>query len=85
MFAAALVMPHATAAALSPFPKIAGAASSLLGVVQFTLGAITSYVLGALYDGTQRPLTTAIGLMGIASLLVHLFLVRPIAATERRS
>ena len=85
MFATALVMPHATAAALSPFPKIAGAASSLLGFVQYALGSVISYVLGALYDGTQRPLTTAIGLMGMASLLVYLFLVRPIAASERRS
>lgn len=85
MFATAFVMPHATAAALSPFPKIAGAASSLLGFVQFTLGSVTSYVLGALYDGTQRPLTTAIGLMGMASLLVYLILVRPIAAAGRRN
>ncbi|OGA20337.1 MAG: hypothetical protein A3G25_02805 [Betaproteobacteria bacterium RIFCSPLOWO2_12_FULL_63_13] len=85
MFATAFVMPHATAGALSPFPKIVGAASSLLGFIQFTLGSVTSTVLGALYDGTQRPLTTAIGAMGIVCLLVYLFLIRPLAATDRRN
>jgi len=85
MFATAFVMPHATAGALSPFPKIVGAASSLLGFIQFTLGSVTSTVLGALYDGTQRPLTTAIGMMGTVCLLAYLFLIRPIAEDSRRN
>lgn len=85
MFATAFVMPHATAGALSPFPKIVGAASSLLGFIQFALGSVTSTVLGALYDGTQRPLTTAIGMMGTVCLLAYLFLIRPIAEASRRN
>lgn len=85
MFSAAFILPHATAAALSPFPNIAGAASSLLGFIQFSLGAAASYVLGTLYDGTARPLTAAIGVMGAASILAYVFLVRPIAAAGRRN
>jgi DHA1 family bicyclomycin/chloramphenicol resistance-like MFS transporter len=50
--AAQLLVPNATAAALTPFPQMAGAASSLLGVLPFSLGALVSAVLGAAFDGT---------------------------------
>jgi DHA1 family bicyclomycin/chloramphenicol resistance-like MFS transporter len=75
-----MVVPPATAGALSPYPKIAGAASSLLGFIQTSGAAAISYVLGALYDGTQRPLTTAFGVLGVAMLLVYAFLIRTLPA-----
>ncbi|MBI2316238.1 MAG: MFS transporter [Betaproteobacteria bacterium] len=83
-FAANFVFPHATAGALSPYPRISGAASSLLGFVQLASGAAASYVLGAIYDGTQRPMATAFGLAGTAALLAYLFLVYPLPAPERK-
>jgi DHA1 family bicyclomycin/chloramphenicol resistance-like MFS transporter len=60
----ALLLPNATAAALTPFPGMAGAASSLLGVLPFALGALVSALLGATFDGTARPLALAVALAG---------------------
>jgi DHA1 family bicyclomycin/chloramphenicol resistance-like MFS transporter len=76
MFAASCVVPNATAAALSPFPKSAGTASSLLGACAFLVGAGVSIVLGGLYDGTARPMTTALALAGLGALLAERFLMR---------
>jgi MFS transporter, DHA1 family, multidrug resistance protein len=76
MFGAALVMPLATAAAMSPYPKLAGAASSLLGVSYMGTGALVSYVLGLLFDGTARPLAGAIALSGLATLLLFELIIR---------
>ena len=60
-----LIMPSASAAALTPFPKVAGAASSLLAMMYLLGGAVLGVVISALFDGTSRPLCTAIGLCGI--------------------
>ena len=76
MFAASCVVPNATAAALSPFPKSAGTASSLLGACAFVLGAAVSMVLGGLYDGSARPMTSALALAGLGALLAERFLMR---------
>jgi DHA1 family bicyclomycin/chloramphenicol resistance-like MFS transporter len=83
LFAVNFVVPHATAGALSPYPKISGAASSLLGFTQLAAGAATSYVLGATYDGTPLPLAMAFGLAGAASLLAYVFLVLPLPPVAR--
>ncbi|MBI4290664.1 MAG: multidrug effflux MFS transporter [Betaproteobacteria bacterium] len=83
LFAVNFVIPHATAGALSPYPKISGAASSLLGFIQLAAGAATSYALGATYDGTPLPLAIAFGLAGVASLLAYVFLVLPLPPAVR--
>jgi DHA1 family bicyclomycin/chloramphenicol resistance-like MFS transporter len=67
LFATALITPNATASALSPFPGLAGAASSLLGAVSFGLGAVVSTVLAACFDGTARPIATAAALAGLGA------------------
>ena len=71
MFATSFVLPNVTAAALSPFPRMAGAASSLLGAITFALGAVISAALGALFDGTTRPMATTLALAGVAAFLVE--------------
>ena len=76
MFAASCVVPNATAAALSPFPKSAGTASSLLGACAFVLGAAVSMMLGGLYDGSARPMASALALAGLGALLAERFLMR---------
>lgn len=76
MFAASCLIPNATAAALAPFPHSAGAASSLLGACAFVLGATVSVVLGMLYDESARPMTAALALAGLCTLLAERFLVR---------
>ena len=68
----ALIVPNATAAALSPFPGSAGAASSLMGAVAFTIGALVSTVLGLAFDGTARPMASAAAFAGAAAFVTHL-------------
>jgi DHA1 family bicyclomycin/chloramphenicol resistance-like MFS transporter len=70
LFGSALVIPNATALALQPFPRTAGTAASLMGAVQFALGAAVSAALGALFDGTARPMATLAALAGLVSFAI---------------
>lgn len=70
MCGTALIMPSATAAALSPFPRSAGTASSLMGASQFAVGALVSTLLGLLFDGTARPMASTAALAGIGAFLI---------------
>lgn len=76
LYGSALIVPHAMAAAMSPYPGMAGAASSLAGIAQLLGGAVISYLLGVLFDGTSRPLATAIALSGLAVVVVYETLIR---------
>lgn len=69
LFASALLIPSATAAALTPFPGAAGTASSLIGALGFTAGALVSTALGAAFDGTARPMASAAAVAGLAAFL----------------
>jgi DHA1 family bicyclomycin/chloramphenicol resistance-like MFS transporter len=71
LFASALLIPTATAAALTPFPAAAGSASSLMGAIGFAAGALVSTLLGAVFDGTARPMATAAALAGIGAFGFH--------------
>ena len=71
----ALIVPQAIAGAMSPFPHIAGAASSLLGFLQFVAAAMTAALVGLFDDGTQRPMTTAIFVAGMIGVLAYVTLV----------
>lgn len=71
LFGTALIVPNATAAALSPFPGFAGTASSLIGAVGFTVGAILSVTLGLLFDGTARPMASVAAVAGLAAFSLN--------------
>lgn len=66
----ALIVPNATAAALSPFPGSAGAAASIMGAVAFTIGAFVSAGLGFAFDGTARPMASVAAVAGIAAFIL---------------
>jgi MFS transporter, DHA1 family, multidrug resistance protein len=74
--AISLIGANAMAMALQSYPHMAGTASSLMGVMQFGLGAAFGAVVGQALDGTIAPMTTAMGLAGILCLLSHRLLVR---------
>ena len=76
LFGTALIVPNATAAALSPFPGAAGTASSLIGAIGFTAGALVSTGLGAAFDGTARPMATVALAAGLAAFLFERKLLR---------
>ncbi|OGA83615.1 MAG: hypothetical protein A3G27_15010 [Betaproteobacteria bacterium RIFCSPLOWO2_12_FULL_66_14] len=71
MFGFSLIVPHAMAAAMTPFPELAGTASSLIGLAQLSAGAAISYLLGVLFDGTARPMTGAIALSSLAAVVFY--------------
>lgn len=75
-FGTAVLMPNGTAGAISPFPRMAGTASSLLGFLQMGAGALIGWLVGLLHDGTTRVMTTSMGLCGLATLLCFVLLVR---------
>jgi DHA1 family bicyclomycin/chloramphenicol resistance-like MFS transporter len=55
-----LILPNAGAAAMAPYPDHAGAASALLGTLQFVVGSVTGALVGFLDDGTPRPMALII-------------------------
>jgi DHA1 family bicyclomycin/chloramphenicol resistance-like MFS transporter len=65
-----LVMPQTMASALQPFPDRAGAASSLLGLVQMLTAATIGIGIGKTLDGGALPLPLTLAATGIASLVV---------------
>ena len=69
LFGSALLIPAATAAALTPFPSAAGSASSLMGAIGFTAGALISTLLGAAFDGSARPMATTAALAGLMAFV----------------
>lgn len=79
----AFLLPPATAAALTPFPRMAGAASSLMGTLPFALGALVSAALGAAFDGSARPLALAVALAGAGAFAAERLLFSPAARASK--
>ena len=67
-----LAMPQAMAGALTPFPERAGAASSLLGFLQQTVGSSIGILVGQTLGGTALPLAVIIAAMGSLALALAL-------------
>jgi DHA1 family bicyclomycin/chloramphenicol resistance-like MFS transporter len=67
MVAFMLTMPPATAGALTPFPQIAGSASSLLSFCKFAVASTAALVVGVTFDGTSRPMSLAIAAASIGA------------------
>lgn len=63
-----LTLPQAQAGALMPFPQRAGTASSLVGALQQTSGAVVGAIVGHLLGQSAWPLAAAVALMGSLSL-----------------
>jgi DHA1 family bicyclomycin/chloramphenicol resistance-like MFS transporter len=63
----ALINPAASAGAMSPFARMAGRASMIMGLLNMGAGAAMSFILGLAHDGTHRPLIYA---LAASSLLV---------------
>lgn len=80
-----LVMPQSMAGAMTPFPERAGAASSLLGLIQMTMAALVGTLLGQMLDwGSALPLPALILVLGGSALLVHRMMVRlPAGSTAK--
>jgi MFS transporter, DHA1 family, multidrug resistance protein len=83
MLAFSLVLPQSMAGALSPFPHMAGNASALMGLIQWSFASLVGVWVGSMFDGTQRPMTAMIGVMTVLSVLSFVLIVRPKAQAQR--
>jgi len=77
MSAAGLSFPNAPAIALNRHGDAAGTAAALLGAAQFMIGGLIAPLVGALSDGTPRPMAAVI--LGTSALALVLM------ASARRS
>ena len=66
MFSIGLLGPVAPVAALARHGPHAGSASALLGTLQFLLGAAAAFLVGAIDDGTARPMAVLIVFASVA-------------------
>ena len=62
-----MTMPPATAGALTPFPEIAGSASSLLMFCQFVVASTAALAVGFALDRTTRPMAYAIAVASVGA------------------
>jgi DHA1 family bicyclomycin/chloramphenicol resistance-like MFS transporter len=82
LFGLALINPVCLAAAVAPFPKIAGTASALLGCSQLVVAALMGQVfMRRFFDGAPIQLAAAVALAGGLILASYLLLIRRL---ERR-
>ncbi len=76
-----LIAPNATALALANVnPRIAGSASALLGVLQFSIGATVAPFVGIGGTATAVPMAAAIATFGMAALTTFIVFCRPAQA-----
>ena len=70
MFGIGFVIPPGSAAAVAPFPTMAGAASSLVGFSQIGTSSTVILISGYLYDGTMVPVMLVMTCLAGGGLLI---------------
>ncbi len=75
MYGAGFVFPNAAAGAIAPYQTKAGAASALLGFIQFTTGAVIATLVTRFHDGTQVTLVTGVLVCALLALLSFRLLI----------
>jgi DHA1 family bicyclomycin/chloramphenicol resistance-like MFS transporter len=76
------VVANAVAGALSAYPRKAGAASAVVGAMQFGMGILTTAMTGWFANGTAFPFAAIIAVSGIGGLAAAMFLI-PSAQDEK--
>ncbi|MEU0533756.1 multidrug effflux MFS transporter [Amycolatopsis tolypomycina] len=71
-----LVMPNASSLALASHARSAGAASALLGVLQFVVGAVATPLVGLGGPGTAVPMAATMAGFAVLALVAYLALAR---------
>lgn len=70
--AVGITMPHAMAAAMAPFPAIAGTASALMGFVQMTIASLAGITVGWFLVDEPMPMALTICACGALSTLLFM-------------
>jgi len=73
----AFALPNATALALADHPQVAGAASALLGVIQFVSGAAIAPLVGVAGTDTAVPMGIVMSVLGLLAVAVLRVMVPP--------
>jgi DHA1 family bicyclomycin/chloramphenicol resistance-like MFS transporter len=71
------VVANAVAGALSAYPRKAGAASAVVGAMQFGMGILTTAMTGWFANGTAIPFAAIIAVSGVGGLAAAMFLIGP--------
>ncbi|NVJ93402.1 MAG: Bcr/CflA family multidrug efflux MFS transporter [Methylocystaceae bacterium] len=75
MISVGIVMPNSMAGAIGPFPKMAGAASAMMGFLQMAIAASVGVSVGLLDNGTQIPMVLAIAAMGALTFVSYVVFI----------
>jgi DHA1 family bicyclomycin/chloramphenicol resistance-like MFS transporter len=71
------IVANSVAGALAAFPHKAGAASALVGAMQYGTGVLTAAMTGWFADGTPWPMGWIVALGGIGAFAAAIGMVRP--------
>ena len=74
-FSWGFIQPNTLALAFTPHPTLAGSASALIGVAQFTSGALLAPIVGIGSDHSALAMVIVIGVCALAAALVFRLLV----------
>lgn len=75
MVAMGIILPNGLAGAVGPYPRMAGAASAMLGFVQMAVASLAGAAAGLLDDGTQRAMVTTMAVTAFAAFAAFHLLV----------
>ncbi|NOZ43096.1 MAG: multidrug effflux MFS transporter [Alphaproteobacteria bacterium] len=70
-----MTLPPSLAGMIGPFPKMAGAASSLAGFAQYSFAALVGLAVAYSFNMTQMPMAIGIFLMGTAAWISYRLLI----------
>lgn len=73
IFAMAVMMPVNGMMALEAYEEISGTAAALMGAMQFGAGAMVSFLVGVMADGTAKPMLISIALCGCVATVIACF------------
>jgi DHA1 family bicyclomycin/chloramphenicol resistance-like MFS transporter len=79
--ACGLMLPNSMARGIGPFPRMAGAASALMGFIQMAFAATVGILVGLFQDGSPHAMATAIALCGLGAALFYALMVHPAEET----
>jgi DHA1 family bicyclomycin/chloramphenicol resistance-like MFS transporter len=65
---------NALALAQEHYPRAAGSATALFGMIQFGIGALVGILIGQIHDGSALPMAAIIAVASAASLAVNYWL-----------
>ncbi|MCO5108066.1 MAG: multidrug effflux MFS transporter [Burkholderiaceae bacterium] len=76
------IQPACQIGAIDPFPRQAGAAAALMGFTMLSIAALAGWAVGALHDGSTRPLALGVAACGAFCALSAWTLLRSAPAAN---